>query len=98
MHPSKERTPMYVIEKAPVPLLQRFKAAWCQLTKRSDTRVRPSKYPFSKMKVGDSFFVQKKRNSGRCRITYAWKYAKRHPGLKFSVRQVSGGCRVLRVA
>ena len=52
-------------------------------------------YPFSKMDVGDSFFVPVKE-SGKLRSVACWQGNK--VGRKFSVRMVDGGYRVWRIA
>jgi len=49
-----------------------------------------SKYPFSKMEVGDSFFVKTK--SGKS----AYMYSKRH-GMRFTVRKEGDGFRIWRI-
>lgn len=55
------------------------------------------KYPFSNMKVGDSFFVP--MNDPICRkVSYAsFQYGKRHKQ-KFKIRSVDGGVRCWRIA
>lgn len=55
------------------------------------------KYPFGEMAIGDSFLVPTDNNgagSVRCAASY---YGSRHPGFKFVVRMVDGGCRCWRV-
>ena len=51
------------------------------------------KYPFETMEVGDSFAVPHSVQLGPA--AHAW--AKRHPGVKFSVRKVPEGKRCWRV-
>ena len=57
-------------------------------------RTRTSKYPFDKLTVGDSFFVQAKKGT----LAAAANSAAKRLGWKFSVRVVEGGVRVWRVA
>lgn len=52
------------------------------------------RYPFDKMKVGDSFFVE--LDTKRV-ASAASKYRRAHMEFKFAVRKVSGGTRVWRV-
>lgn len=60
-------------------------------------RKRSEKYPWSKMQVGDSFFVPNKTTSAMSAA--ATLAAKRNrPGMKFSVRALTDGVRVWRVA
>jgi hypothetical protein len=61
---------------------------------------KPRIYPFDKMEIGDSFFVESNnvnqtRNSlGAC----CYNYVKRNdPEKKFMVRKVEGGVRVWRI-
>lgn len=56
-----------------------------------------TRYPFADMKVGDSFFVKGGLKETYNLRTAASYFAIRHPGYKFSVRAVDGGCRVWRV-
>jgi hypothetical protein len=54
------------------------------------------KYPWSKMQVGDSFFVPNKLTSAISAVAVG--ASKRNPGMKFSVRQMTDGVRVWRTA
>lgn len=54
-----------------------------------------SKYPFDKMKVGDSFLVPAEQQN-HARVT-AYAYAKRN-NIKIVVRKVDGGFRIWRTA
>ncbi len=59
-------------------------------------RIKPSKYPFNMMQVGDSFYTDLKATSLRSLATH---YAKRENGtVKFAVRIEGDGSRVWRVA
>lgn len=56
-----------------------------------------SKYPFTLMNVGDSFFVEGAKSATL--LNAARAYAKRNQGtVKFAVRTVDGGARCWRVA
>lgn len=55
---------------------------------------RPMKYPWPKMKVGDSFFADIEPDALRAA---AYKYGKRH-GLTFIVRKDGEGARAWRTA
>jgi hypothetical protein len=59
-------------------------------------RKRFEKYPWSKMQVGDSFFVPNKMTNSMSAVAVV--AAKRNPGMKFSVRQMTDGVRVWRTA
>jgi hypothetical protein len=59
-------------------------------------RKRFEKYPWSKMQIGDSFFVPNKITS--VMSAAAVTAAKRNPGTKFSVRQMTDGVRIWRIA
>ena len=54
-----------------------------------------NKYPFPKMKVGDSFFVEDIMDKHVVRAA-AYSYGKYH-GKKFRTRTVDGGVRVWRI-
>lgn len=57
-----------------------------------------SKYPFEKMEVGDSFFVEGDEAKNRL-YSSASVYSKRHGGkTKFVVRGVDGGARCWRTS
>ncbi len=59
------------------------------------SRQRRTKYPWSRMEIGDSFLFPKERNLAACR-TAAW-YAGKKLGCKFSVIETSAGCRCWKV-
>ncbi len=52
------------------------------------------RYPFAKMKVGDSFFVEIETKRV---ASAASKYRRKHLDYRFAVRKVSGGTRVWRI-
>lgn len=52
-------------------------------------------YPFSAMKIGDSFLLSKKL--GAAARSSAYKFAGDHPGFKFTVREIPEGIRIWRV-
>ncbi len=54
---------------------------------------RRERYPWSKMEVGDSFFIP---DGNRSRIAGAASHAARRLGRKFVVRSVDGGVRAWR--
>ena len=58
-----------------------------------DPRGRPSKYPFSEMKPGDSIFVASKAAAAR-RASYL--FGVRH-GLEFATRKEGDGVRIWRI-
>lgn len=55
----------------------------------------PTKYPYAKLKLGDSFFATDVTRSGLTSAVAQW--GKRNGGWKFSVRQERHGFRVTRV-
>ena len=62
---------------------------------------RPSKYPFEKMDVGDSFFVENQKHESVYKLSVTISQATRRSRLKgkrFTVRQLDGGVRVWRTA
>lgn len=61
---------------------------------RSGSHGRPTKYPFGKMDIGDSFFIPK--DSAGSASQCASIYKKKHGG-NFTRRQVVGGFRIWRV-
>jgi hypothetical protein len=61
---------------------------------KAKKRKRFEKYPWSKMQIGDSFFVPSKTTSAMSAA--AVLASKRHPGAKFSVRQMTDGVRIWR--
>jgi len=65
-----------------------------------EKRYKTSKYPFSLMAVGDSFFVPIKEASPSTAQQAAQMYAKRHPGYKFVARTLKreGGTRIWCIA
>lgn len=56
-----------------------------------------SVYPFPKMKVGDSFLVLEADWVRNLRSA-AYMYAKRHPGVRFTIRKYGEGWRLWRVS
>ena len=58
-------------------------------------RTRPEKYPWTKMNVGDSFFVP--GVSIQTMVGSATPAGRRH-GRKYTTRKVEGGVRVWRIA
>lgn len=63
----------------------------------TETRGRPSIWPFASMKIGDSFFLA--GDSVKCQRTLASAstyYHRRH-GMVFVTRKVDGGARIWRV-
>ena len=62
---------------------------------KEESRGRPNKYPFGKMRIGDSFMVSEgDENLVRCSAN---GYGNRH-SMKFSVRKYEGGYRCWRVS
>ena len=55
------------------------------------------KYPFARMEVGDSFLIINPDWVKNLRSA-AHMYAKRHPGVKFTVRRHGAGWRVWRLS
>ena len=58
---------------------------------------RTPKYPWAKMRVGDSFFIACKRAETGVPRSAASVWGKRH-NMKFSIHHVDGGVRVWRTA
>ena len=58
-----------------------------------------SKYPFSKMELGDSFFQQGDDNKAYWRLCNAVAYfgKKNNSNFRFTVKNVDGGARVWRI-
>jgi hypothetical protein len=62
-------------------------------------RIRPSKYPWADMDVGDSFLVEATAEEMKARsasISRGATAAAKQLGRKFTVRKVDGGVRVWR--
>jgi hypothetical protein len=55
------------------------------------------RYPFPDMKIGDSFLVLEADWIKNLRSA-AYMYAKRHPGVRFTIRKYGEGWRLWRVA
>ncbi|WP_446903020.1 DUF7303 family protein [Burkholderia sp. YIM B11467] len=82
--PASKVAPEYVIEKGlPIP---------------SSTRGRPQRYPFSKMEIGDSFFVSGEPAALLKELSNCANYHRRNHGGNFVVRSVKGGVRAWRIA
>jgi hypothetical protein len=60
----------------------------------SGSRGRRSKYPFTRMRVGDSFLVRDTVSMIRIRTAASWAGTRHH--MKFSCLKVEGGMRVWR--
>lgn len=63
-------------------------------------RRRPSKYPFEKMDLGDSFFIEStedRPNPERALGSVVHAANKRYGEMKFRIAKVDGGARVWRV-
>jgi hypothetical protein len=54
------------------------------------------KYPFAKMAIGDSFFVQGGRNETRTSVLALVR--RKYPDIKLTTALVEGGLRVWRIA
>jgi hypothetical protein len=80
---AEREPPAYEIEKG-VPLPPRIR----------NREANRSKYPFTRMQVGDSFFVRGRQAMNRIRTAASWAAA-RH-GMKFSCHKMDGGIRVWR--
>ncbi|MBN3822328.1 hypothetical protein G3O00_01680 [Burkholderia sp. Ac-20384] len=75
--------PAFVIEKGlPIP---------------SPMRGRPQRYPFSRMEIGDSFFVAGEQAALLKELSNCANYHRRRHGGNFVVRAVDGGVRAWRV-
>ncbi|HDR9153808.1 DUF7303 family protein [Burkholderia vietnamiensis] len=62
------------------------------------TRGRPQRYPFSKLEIGDSFFVEGDPSARLKELSNCANYHRRFHGGNFVVRAVDGGVRVWRIA
>jgi hypothetical protein len=60
--------------------------------------IKQPKYPFSKMIVGDSFFVKGDKKKINAVTVSASSYKKNTPGTNFTSRCTEGGIRVWRIA
>jgi hypothetical protein len=64
----------------------------------SKGRGRPPKYPFGKMEIGDSFFVNFTGDASRCNeVVAAYQYGRQN-NKAFSARKEDGGIRIWRIS
>ncbi len=56
---------------------------------------RHNRYPWDRMKIGDSFFV---KNADKHNVSSAASLRGRHYGEKYTCRSIDGGVRVWRIA
>ena len=62
------------------------------------SNVRGTKYPFAEMGVGDSILFKDKLRAESARVSSLRFVARREPEWRFTMRKVSGGWRLWRVA
>jgi hypothetical protein len=61
-------------------------------------RAAPRKYPFDKMKAGDSFFIETAADRSRAVVQASVAATARARGVQITTRTVDGGIRVWRTA